>query len=113
MAKPAILSEDIKPLLLEMLQAKLGEPVALKTFVKHLKIGAPAIRVMLQELGPTHNVRASSNSGRHFSFLIPTPDMLRQEQVAMERTNVRPFHPLRRRTDHAAAVERARASKLS
>lgn len=107
----SILTEDLHATLLEILSNKAGTPISLNALSRRLKIGAAALRVELAAMGPLYNVR-SAQSGRHIAFLIPTADMLRQEQETKDRATRNEWHPLRRRTDHAAALARARDSHL-
>lgn len=107
----SILTEDLHATLLEMLTAKKGIAVTVNSLSKRLKIGTPALRAELVAMGPIHNVRLTVN-GRHMAFMIPTEDMMRQEKTLDERLARNTFQPLRRRTDHAAALARARASHL-
>jgi hypothetical protein len=107
----SILTEDLRESLLSILQEKAGTPFALNSISKRLGIGNPALRAVLMEMGPTHNVR-QSQSGRHIAYLIPTPEMLRQEDAQRAKEALSTWHPLRRRGDHALAVQRAYASKL-
>lgn len=106
-----ILAEDLRETLLDILEDREGFPITVNTLSKRFKIGAPALREVLMEMGPTHKVR-ETRVGRHVAFLLPTAETMRKEQAEAERGVVDMFRPLRRRTDHLAAVERAYASKL-
>lgn len=107
----SILTEDLRAILLKILRERKGESITLNYLSKKLSIGTPALKEVLVSMGPTHQVR-QTQSGRHLSYLIPTDDMLRKEQEFADKAALRAFHPLRRRTDHEAAVRRAQESKL-
>lgn len=106
-----ILAEDLRETLIVILAARDGSPVTVNTLSKRFKIGAPALREILMDMGPTHKVR-ETKVGRHVAFLLPTEEMMRKEQAEADKVVVNSFRPLRRRDDHLAAVERAFASKL-
>lgn len=103
------MSTESNSAVLDFLREDPGTGYTIASIASNIGVGVSAVRASCAELLAQRLIREST-AARCKRYIAPDEQMLAIERRLAEKVST--FTPLRRRTDHADAVARARASKL-